>query len=448
MPPMKSAHADQVLSGWGRFPAVWCHTFRPERDRDLDSLVGILPRGMGRSYGDAALDGKKGVVVTHRLDRMLAFDERSGLLEAEAGLALGEIAHTFLPRGWFLPVTPGTKFVSLGGAVAGDVHGKNHHVDGSFAQHVEGFELLCPTGERLSCSRREHSEVFDATAGGMGLTGLITRVRLRLRRVEGPWMRVHHVAAANLEQVFGLLSDPGIREPYTVAWIDCLARGRNLGRSVMMIGDHARGPEPGPDLPLIPKYRIPFDLPTWVLNSMAIKAFNEVYYRRQAARARPFLAEPDAFFYPLDGIGNWNRMYGRRGFLQYQCVLPEGEALAGIQELLERISRAGAASFLAVLKRLGQGSGGLLSFPLPGFTLALDLPYKGEETLRLVRELDGEVLNRGGRVNLCKDACLAPESFRRMYPAFERWLEVKKRVDPDWSLQSEMSRRLRFREGC
>jgi FAD/FMN-containing dehydrogenase len=181
---------------------------------------------------------------------------------------------------------------------------------------------------------------------------------------------------------------------------------------------------------------------------MSIKVFNEIYFRRQSGRSRPFLAAPDAFFYPLDGIGNWNRMYGRRGFLQYQCVLPEGEALAGIQELLERIGRAGAASFLAVLKRLGQGSGGNLSFPLPGFTLALDLPHKGPETLRLVQELDREVLKRGGRVNLCKDACLAPESFRQMYPAFDRWLEVKKRVDPDWTLQSEMSRRLRLREGC
>lgn len=445
---MPSAYTDQILSGWGRFPAARCHIFRPERDRDLGPLAGILPRGMGRSYGDAALDGEKGVVATHRLDRMLAFDKESGLLEAEAGLILGEIAHTFLPRGWFLPVTPGTKFVSLGGAVAGDVHGKNHHVDGAFTQHVEGFELLCPTGERLSCSRQEHADVFDATAGGMGLTGLITRVRLRLRRVEGPWMQVRHLAANNLEEMFGLLSDPGIHEPYTVAWIDCLARGRSLGRSVMMIGDHARGLEPGPELPLAPRHRIPFDLPAWVLNSMSIKVFNEIYFRRQSGRSRPFLAAPDAFFYPLDGIGNWNRMYGRRGFLQYQCVLPEGEALAGIQELLERISRAGAASFLAVLKRLGQGSGGNLSFPLPGFTLALDLPHKGPETLRLVQELDREVLKRGGRVNLCKDACLAPESFRQMYPAFDRWLEVKKRVDPDWTLQSEMSRRLRLREGC
>lgn len=444
MPP---SSLDQELSGWGRVPTVTCRVFRPERDRDLAGLHGVLPRGFGRSYGDASLDGVRGVAFTGRLNRMLAFDETTGLLEAEAGLSLGEIAGVFLPRGWFLPVTPGTKFVSLGGAIAGDVHGKNHHVDGSFSRHVEAFELLCPDGQRRLCSRREHARFFFATIGGMGLTGLVTRVQVRLRRVAGPWMRVRHLPARNLEEILGLLTDTGIAEPYSVAWIDCLARNQHLGRSVLMVGDHAEGPKPAPAVRLSPGLEVPFDLPSWVLNPLAIRAFNEVYFRRQSIRTAPFLSTTDAFFYPLDSLGHWNRMYGRRGFIQYQCVLPEREAPAGIQSLLERISAAGAASFLAVLKRLGPQGEGLLSFPMPGFTLALDLPFKGAETARLVRDMDAEVLKLGGRLNLCKDSCLAPETFRAMYPAFDQWLEVKQQLDPDWILQSEMSRRLKFRPG-
>lgn len=380
-----------------------------------------------------------------RLDRMLAFDESTGMIEAEAGLSLGAIGRVFLSRGWFLPVTPGTQFVTLGGAVAGDVHGKNHHVDGSFSRYVEAFELLCPGGERRTCSRQENAGIFSATVGGMGLTGLITRVRLRLRRVPGPWMKVRHLPAQNLDEIFSLLTDPGTAEPYSVAWIDCLAQKQHLGRSVLMVGDHAPGPEPGPTIREFPRLKVPFNFPSWVLNPLAIRAFNEVYFRRQSVRTEPFLSTPDAFFYPLDSVAHWNRLYGRRGFIQYQCVLPEGEASAGIQRMLERISAAGAASFLAVLKRLGPEGEGLLSFPMPGFTLALDLPFKGAETTRLVRELDDEVLRRGGRVNLCKDSCLAVEAFRAMYPGFPQWLEVKQGLDPEWTLQSELSRRLHFR---
>ena len=361
-------------------------------------------------------------------------------------ILMGAIARVFLPRGWFLPVTPGTRFVTLGGAVAGDVHGKNHHVDGSFGRHVESFELLCPVGGRRVCSRLEHPELFAATLGGMGLTGLITRVRLRLRKVAGPWMQVRHRPAADLEQAFALLEEGRFQEPYSVAWIDCLAKGRHLGRSVMMVGEHAPGPEPAPSLPEAPTLRMPFDLPGWVLNPLSLKAFNEVFYRRQAARTRPFLTSPGAFFYPLDSIGAWNRMYGRRGFIQYQCVLPEAGAFQGVQRLLERISAAGAASFLAVLKRLGAESEGMLSFPMPGATLALDLPFKGPETLGLVKALDEEVVRRGGRVNLGKDACLAPETFRAMYPRFREWQIIKQTVDPEGAIQSDLYRRLRLGE--
>jgi len=437
---------EQDLSGWGRFPTARCRVLRPERDRELADCVGVLPRGMGRSYGDAALNKDGGVVSTQRLDRMLAFDANTGLLEAEAGLSLGVIAQTFLPRGWFLPVTPGTKFVSLGGAVAGDVHGKNHHLEGSFSRHVEAFELLCPNGDRISCSRQSYSDVFEATVGGMGLTGLITNVRLRLRKVAGPWMYVRHKSASDLDQIFQLLSDRAAPEPYSVAWIDCLARGRHLGRSVLMVGDHADGPVPAPRVTLKSQLRAPMDLPGWVLHPSLLRAFNAAFHRYQARKTLPFLTSPDAFFYPLDGIRNWNRLYGRQGFVQYQCVLPEKEAFAGVQVLLELISAAGAASFLAVLKRLGEGSEGLLSFCMPGFTLALDIPFKGKETLALVQSMDLEVVRRGGRVNLCKDACLSPETFRAMYPRAAAWRDIKRRLDPDGLIQSGLSRRIHLLE--
>lgn len=443
---MTQRYVERPLSGWGRYPTRTCRLYRPELDRELPPLATFLPRGLGRSYGDAALDSERGVLCMTRLDRLLAFDDATGRLEAEAGVSLGDIGATFLPRGWFLPVTPGTKFVTLGGAIAGEVHGKNHHVDGAFSDHVEGFELLTPMGERLWCSRTEHPDVFAATVGGMGLTGCITRVALQLRRVPGPWVRVHHRAAKDLEAIFRALSDPEIREPYSVAWIDCLSQGSRLGRSILMLGEHAPGPAPGPGIQRRPSIAIPMDFPSWVLNPTSLRAFNALFYARQARRTQPFLATPDAFFYPLDQIGAWNRMYGRRGFIQYQCVLPEAGAFEGMRSILERISRAGAASFLAVLKKLGKPSEGWLAFPQPGFTLALDLPFKGESTLRLVRDLDGVVLASGGRINLCKDALLAPEAFRAMYPAFPQWRALKARLDPEGLLQSDLSRRLRLLE--
>lgn len=448
MPLPSAPFREQLLSGWGGYPRARCRVHRPERDDLLPALAGLLPRGLGRAYGDAALDPVDGVVSTERLDRLLAFDPATGLLEAEAGASLGRIGSTFLDRGWFLPVTPGTKFVTLGGAVAGDVHGKNHHVDGSFSRHVAYLDLVCPTGERIRCSEQERPDLFHATAGGMGLTGLIAQVGLRLAPVPGPWVRVTHHPSRDLEQSFRLLGDPSIQEPYSVAWIDCLARGARLGRSVLMVGEHVAGDRPSPGIAQKPRWSVPFQLPSFLLNSLSLKAFNEVFYRLQAGKGRPFLATPDAFFYPLDKIDHWNRMYGSAGFLQYQCVLPERTALEGTRVLLERISAAGAASFLAVLKRLGPGGPGHLSFPMAGYTLALDLPFHGPRTLDLLRRLDEVVALNGGRVNLCKDACLDPATFRTMYPRFGEWLEIKRRVDPGFRLQSGLSRRLRFEEGA
>ncbi len=437
----------QNLSGWGRYPSLTCRVFRPERGRDLDALAGVLPRGMGRSYGDAALDEIGGVAIMPRMNRLLAFDDEDGLLEAEAGLSLAEVGDLFMARGWFLPVTPGTKFVSLGGAIAADVHGKNHHVDGCLSRHVEGLELLTVDGNRHWCSRTDNPEWFLATIGGLGLTGTITRVKLRLMRIPGPWLKVQHHAAPNLERVFQMLSDSSVTEPYTVAWIDCLASGKNLGRSVFMTGEHIEANRSGGDLLLGPGLKVPFDLPSWILNPVGLRAFNALFYRLQGYKTKPFLSDFDSFFYPLDKIGSWNRIYGKKGLIQYQCVLPEACSFEGMTRILEAISAAGAASFLAVLKRMGDSGEGMLSFPMPGFTLALDLPFRGESTLNLTQRLDELVLRYGGRINLCKDACLAPASFRGMYPKFGDWLRIKAELDPKWVLNSALARRLQLDRG-
>ncbi|WP_005032190.1 FAD-binding protein [Holophaga foetida] len=439
------------LSGWGRHPVQRCGVLRPDRYGDLSRIeADTLPRGLGRSYGDSSLNQGGRVVEMTRLNRILEFDETLGILVAEAGLSLAEVAEIFLPRGWFLPVTPGTKFVTLGGAIASDVHGKNHHGEGCFSAHVAWIELFTPALGRLTCSPEEHPEIFWATVGGQGLTGIIGAMALQLKPVSSLWMEVTHHPARELESAFNLLSDPEADAPYTVAWIDCLAKGRELGRSIFMAGHHrteknlppAKAPR---SKPLI---QAPFNFPSGCLNSLTVRAFNGVYYRRNGRKRFPFLSAMDPFFYPLDMVGHWNRIYGRRGFVQYQSVLPPGTAFEGVKAQLEEISAAEAASFLAVLKRLGAAGPGHLSFPTEGYTLALDLPYRGPETEALLKRLDAIVLKGGGRVNLCKDAHLSPESFRAMYPRFEEWLGVKAQVDPEWMLQSSLSRRLRMKEGA
>lgn len=440
------------LSGWGRHPAAEARVLRPERYRDLERPeAACLPRGLGRSYGDAAFDADGTVLSTARLDRLLAFDPATGLLEAEGGVRFDDLLRTFLPRGWFPPVTPGTKFVTLGGALAADVHGKNHHVDGSLGRHAAWLELFPPAGGRLRCSSREEAEAFHATLGGMGLTGVIGAAAIRLRPVESPAMVVRHAGAADLEALFRLLSDPAPEEPYTVAWIDCLSKGAKLGRGVFMAGRHAgRGELGAPGVGAAevpePRFTLPFDLPGFVLNRASVGLFNALYHWARSRKARPFLSGFDPFFYPLDAVRDWNRLYGRSGFVQYQCVLPSAASFEGMKALLEIVSTAGQASFLAVLKRFGPGDPGPLSFPMEGYTLALDLPWRGEPTAALLARLDARVASDGGRVYLAKDAHLGPDAFRAMYPRFGEWLAVKRRLDPESRIQSSLSRRLRMTE--
>jgi FAD/FMN-containing dehydrogenase len=391
------------------------------------------------------------VLLTERVNRFLEFDTEQGILRAEAGATLAETLAVIVPMGWFMPVTPGTKFVSLGGCVAADVHGKNHHHEGSIGDHVQSLELILADGSSVTCTPDDHAELFWATVGGMGLTGIIGEVTLKLTPIQSAYMKVRHHAAGNLAQLFKLMQDPENDDRYTVAWIDSMAGGADLGRGIAMCGHHASAEE----LPV--NYRspfkpgrsrsIPFDFPGWVLNRLSISAFNSRYYRRESGRRYPFLSNYDSYFYPLDAIGHWNRMYGKRGFLQYQCVIPDTAAFEGIKTLLQELSDSRRPSFLAVLKRLGAQGRGMLSFPMAGYTLALDLPIRDQGLFALLNKLDEIVLQHGGRVYLAKDARLSAESFRAMYPRYDEWLKVKNTVDPQNRFNSSLSRRLKIAQG-
>jgi FAD/FMN-containing dehydrogenase len=435
------------ISGWGRYPVQSCELERPERYADLrPTAASLIARGQGRSYGDAALNENGHVLLTERVNRLLEFDAEQGILRAEAGATLAEILDVIVPRGWFLPVTPGTKFASLGGCVAADVHGKNHHHDGSFGDYVLGIELVLADGSRVTCSPSKKPELFWATVGGMGLTGIIGEVAIKLILIPSAYMKVRHHVAGNIEQLFKLMQDTTIEDRYTVAWIDSMATGENMGRGIAMCGHHAMQEEfrPGFRNSRNPKHSrtIPFNFPAWALNPLSISAFNALYYQREGGKREPFLSGYDPFFYPLDAIDNWNRMYGKRGFVQYQCVIPDATAFDGIRQLLQALSGSRRPSFLAVLKRLGAEGRGFLSFPMAGYTLALDLPIRDDGLFALLNKLDEIVLQHGGRVYLAKDARLSAESFRAMYPRYAEWLKVKNAVDPENRFSSSLSRRL------
>ncbi|HTK91576.1 MAG TPA: FAD-binding oxidoreductase [Verrucomicrobiae bacterium] len=409
----------------------------------------VLPRGLGRAYGDAAVPAREDALVlaTTRADRILDWDPVAGRLTAEAGLSLAEILRLFLPRGWFPPVTPGTKFVTLGGCVACDVHGKNHHCDGSFGSFVERLSLLTADGKEIVCGPDVDRELFLATVGGMGLTGLITEVTLRLRPVETGWIAMETEGVADLESMLAALEASREAWPYTVGWIDCLAAGVGLGRGVLMRGRHAtRAEVPSGDPRPRRALRVPMDAPEWLLSPPAMRAFNGLYYWLKAGRRRgaagPSVVSYEAFFYPLDMITDWNRLYGRRGFLQFQCVVPRAAGLAAMRELLERIARAGAASFLAVIKDCGPAGPAPLSFPIEGVTLGLDLPYRGPETVDLVHALNAVVIAAGGRIYLAKDAVTRAEDFARMMPRLAEWRAVRDRWDPAHRFRSAQSVRL------
>lgn len=444
------------LASWNNFPRQVCTLHRPERYRLFAPLAeSSIACGMRRSYGDAPLNEGGNVVLSERLNRILSFDRELGVLRAEAGATLQDILRLIVPQGWFLPVTPGTQFVSLGGAVAADVHGKNHHCEGSFGNFVNEILLATPASGMIVCSPESAPDVFWATVGGMGLTGFIVEVELRLKPISSAYIRTRNLPAENLEALFDLFSDPNHDAPYTVAWIDCLSSGKKLGRGVLIAGNHAT-PEELPNAlrtnPLVLKEKkslsIPFNFPGWALNPLTVSLFNGAYFAAQSSKRETFISDYRSFFYPLDNILNWNRMYGAQGFIQYQCVIPDSTAFNALHLLLERFSKSRHASFLAVLKRMGAAGKGMLSFPTAGYTLALDLSLGDPMLLNLLDELDDIVIQHGGRVYLAKDARLKAQSFRKMYPRYGEWLAVKNQVDPHHHLSSSLSRRLQIGEAA
>jgi len=418
---------------WGRYPQTRQRLINVA-DRHAPLLtqdVPVLPFGNGRSYGDSCLNDGGVLLCTRGIDRFIAFDPVTGVITCEAGTLFSDILDLAVPQGWFLPVTPGTRFVTVGGAIANDVHGKNHHRAGTIGRHIRELELLRSDGERMRCSSTERPDWFAATIGGLGLTGLITHATLQLRRIASPWMIAESHRFRSLSEFF-LLSAASDRDyEYTVAWIDCAARGEALGRGLFSRANHA--PPHPPARPAAPARQlgVPVTPPMSLIKPVTLRAFNAIYYHRHRRDIVRQTTHYQPFFYPLDGLRNWNRMYGPRGFLQYQCVIPPAFAEDAIRELVQSISAAGGGSFLAVLKQFGDmTSPGLLSFPRQGTTLALDFANEGDTTFRLLDRLDSVVAAAGGAVYPAKDARMSSTHFRQYFP---RWEAFSAFVDPGFS---------------
>lgn len=438
------------VSNWGNYPSteaqVRSFATAQEAMQGLLSSSETIPRGLGRCYGDSSLNAH--ILSTLKYNRFLDFDREQGILHCQAGVSFAEVLDVVVPAGWFLPVTPGTKFVTVGGAIAADVHGKNHHVGGSFSHHVVAFSLLAPDGQVYECSRAENPDIFWATCGGMGLTGVILEARFRLQRIETAYIVEESTKAPNVDALYKLF-EQSMHFTYSVAWIDCLARGRNLGKGVLLNGEHAmvsdlqQGRHLQAPLSLPPKRKltVPLHLPSFTINPLTVRAFNAVWYAKAKGGQHRHVIDYDSYFYPLDGVLHWNRVYGRRGFAQYQFVIPPARGYDGMVRILQEISAARLPSFVSVLKYFGKGETGPLGFPMEGYMLALDFPITSKLFGALDR-LDQIVLDCGGRIYLTKDSRMKPEMFQQGYPRLEEFLRVKRRLDGGKVLQSLQSKRL------
>ncbi len=435
---LETASADLAARypSWGRYPVVAPAAVRAVSWRDaippLDTLPApVLPYAYGRSYGDSCLNADGTLIDTRGLNRLIAFDTTAGVVRCEAGMSFAQLLPVIVPRGWFLPVTPGTKFVSVAGAIANDVHGKNHHRGGTFGRSVTQFELVRSSGERLVCSPTAHADLFRATIGGLGLTGLITWAEFRLKPITNAYITEEIIKFDSLDEFLALTRESDADYEYTVSWADCLVGGDRVTRGLFARGNHDHDPTRAMQPPKGgPKLVMPIDAPGFALNTLSVKAFNALIYGHQQRKRASHVVPYDPFFYPLDSIRHWNRMYGKRGFFQYQCVVPLGDT-APIREIFRRIRAAGAGSFLVVLKTFGAApSPGLMSFPQPGITLALDFANGGAETLRFLDTLDAVVRDSGGRVYPAKDARMSAASFQAYFP---QWREFARFVDPAFS---------------
>lgn len=431
------------ITNWNNYPVVEAREISFDYSRDLPTKLAhtSIAHGNGRCYGDASLFTD--VVNTLRFDKILAFDEQTGIITCQSGILLSDLLQIIVPRGWFLPVTPGTKFITIGGAVASDVHGKNHHAEGSFSRHILSMSVLTGSGETLICSAQQHADLFWATCGGMGLTGVIMEVRFRLKRISSAFIRQKQIKAENLDEIMALFESHS-DYTYTMSWIDCLKSGKNFGRSILIVGEHATADEVKEDSKLIAKEKalltVPFHFPSFVLNEWSVKLFNAFYYAKNYRKTIESIVHYDGFFYPLDSILEWNKIYGQKGFVQYQFVLPLETSKQGLKEILHRINKKGMGSFLAVLKLFGYQDD-LISFPMKGYTLALDFSIR-PGLFEFLDELDHVVADYGGRIYLSKDARMKKEIFWKTYPYAKTFQRVLQKYDPDNRFNSHLSYRL------
>lgn len=458
MTPLYDQLPQQTVSGWGQYPKmesvqIAVHSKRKIRElfsetkRNGLDQYGLITRGLGRSYGDSALAEQ--ILHTEHLNHFMQFDADSGDLTCAAGVTLADILDIFVPRGWFLPVTPGTKFVTVGGAIASDVHGKNHHLHGCFSEHVSSLKLVVASGEVMSCSPQENAPLFHATCGGMGLTGVIVEATLRLIPIASALIAESSYKTANLEETLTLFEEHD-NATYSVAWIDCLATGKKLGRSLLMLGEHEsreeavkeeQSQESALQAHKNGKMNVPINMPSMLLNRYSIQAFNTLYYHKQTRTHQTRSVHYDPYFYPLDGLHNWNRLYGKNGFVQYQFVIPKSAGLVGMSRILEAITRSKRGSFLAVLKAFGPQNQNYLSFPVEGYTLALDFKIS-PGLFEFLDELDRIVLDCGGRLYLTKDARMSEATFKQSYPQWEVFQEVRSQYGADRLFRSRQSQRL------
>jgi decaprenylphospho-beta-D-ribofuranose 2-oxidase len=443
-----AAERKEKLAGWGNYPVSESIALFPRIEEDLRTELKKTPliaRGLGRSYGDQAINDDRYVAICTRLNHFLYFDEKEGILECEAGVSLEEIITVFGPKGWLPMICPGTKFVTIGGAIANDIHGKAHHIDGSFVNCVLSFTILLADGTTVEASRTENSDLFWANFGGLGLLGVILKARIHLRKIETTYFRQKSMVIKNLDHMLEALDKYDHDYNYSVAWIDALAKGDKLGSGVLTLGNAARLEDLPARLKTDPlklhstgKLAVPFFFPSFTLNSFTVRILNRVIAFVQNSPKE--FVHYEKFFFPLDAINNWNKGYGKRGFIQYQFVIPGQNGKQNLTEILQMIAGSGCTPFLNVFKRMGEAQG-ILSFPFAGYTLAIDFPVT-KQLLKFAPRLDEKVLAAGGRLYLGKDALLTENMFKAMYPQHTEWLAIKRKYDPNNVFNSNISRRL------
>lgn len=431
-----------IASAWGRYPKIQCQRFDYTQETQLQEILSqnnsIIAFGNGRSYGDSALS--EWIVDNKQRHFFIDFNEHTGLLHTQAGVLLADVIEYFVPRGWFLKITPGTKLITLGGAIASDVHGKNHHVEGCFSECIKEFTMMLADGNVVLCSKDNSPELFKATCGGQGLTGVILEVKIYLKKINSQFIDQTTIKTHSLKDTFELF-DTYQNQPYSVAWIDCLSTGNKLGRSLLMVGNFMSDGNINYQRPSAKT--IPFDFPTFALSSWSVKIFNTLYYAKIRSPISKQVVSIDAFFYPLDKLNHWNRIYGKHGFIQYQVILPKENSYEGLQKILSKIAVSGKGSFLAVLKLHGKANGNWLSFPMEGYSLALD--FKIEKGLfALLDSLDTIVLRYGGRHYLAKDGRVSKEVFEQGYPQIDQFRAYRKIHHMDRKFQSLQSKRLQI----